>query len=280
VLRIQNEVPFGWYLRGVHKWAATLMVAAVILHQMRVFFTGAYRKPREINWIVGMFLLLCTLVLGFSGYSLVFEQLSYWGAMVGSNITDTVPVIGPTLKRLMLGGDDYHDSTLSRMFIIHAAVLPVLMVGLIALHIAIIRLQGVTEFEFEDEPPEERGKTFSFFPDHLLTELGIGLTLMVILTVLATVFPADPGPRANPLITPEVIKPEWFFYVTFRWLKLFPGVTAVLSMGVIVATMIAWPFIDAAIRRVRPKSEISVWIGLCAALTIITLTVWEALVAH
>lgn len=280
VLRIQNEVPFGWYLRGVHKWAATLMVAAVILHQMRVFFTGAYRKPREINWIVGMFLLLCTLVLGFSGYSLVFEQLSYWGAMVGSNITDTVPVVGPFLKRLMLGGDDYNDATLSRMFIIHAAVLPVTMVALIALHIAIIRLQGVTEFEFEDEPAEERGKTFNFFPDHLLTELGIGLVLMVVLTVLATVFPADPGPRANPLVTPEVIKPEWFFYVTFRWLKLFPGTTAVLSMGVIVATMIAWPFIDAGIRRLRPKSEISVWIGLCAALTIIGLTVWEALVAH
>ncbi len=277
---ITDDVAFGWYLRSVHKWGATLMIAAVILHQMRVYFTGAYRKPREINWIVGMFLLLCTLLLGFSGYSLVFEQLSYWGATVGANITNTVPVVGPFLKRLMLGGDVYNDSTLSRMFILHAAVLPVTLVALIALHITIIRLQGVTEFRFEDAEAEAAPKHFNFFPDHLMTELSIGLVLMVLLTALATVFPAEMGPRADPLSTPEVIKPEWFFYVTFRWLKLFPGTVAVLTTGLAVFLMIVWPFIDAGIRRVRPNSEASVWVGVVAAFTLMGLTVWEAMVAH
>lgn len=276
---ITDEASFGWYIRSVHKWAATLMVAAVILHQMRVFFTGAYRKPREINWIVGMFLLLCTLLLGFSGYSLVFEQLSYWGATVGSKITEGVPLVGPFLKEMMLGGDAYNDRTLSRLFIVHAAVLPVAMVGLIALHITIIRLQGVTEFQFEDEPAEAP-KHFSFFPDHLLTEVFIGLVLMVLLTALATIFPAEMGPRADPLSTPEVIKPEWFFYVTFRWLKLMPATAAILSMGFIVFLMIAWPFVDGWVRRRRPGSEFSVWVGALAALAIIGLTVWEAVVAH
>ena len=79
VQRITEEVQFGWFLRGVHKWGATLMIAAVILHQMRVYFTGAYRKPREISWMVGMGLLLATLGTGFTGYSLVYEQLSFWG---------------------------------------------------------------------------------------------------------------------------------------------------------------------------------------------------------
>ena len=92
---ITEEAAYGWYLRGVHKWAATLMIAAVVLHQMRVFFTGAYRKPREINWIVGMFLLACTLLLGFTGYSLVFEQLSYWGATVGA--AAVVVLVGMTV---------------------------------------------------------------------------------------------------------------------------------------------------------------------------------------
>ena len=92
---ITEEASFGWYFRSLHKWGATLMIAAVILHQMRVYFTGAYRKPREINWMIGMACSLCTLLLGFTGYSLVFEQLSYWGATVGANITDTVPVVGP-----------------------------------------------------------------------------------------------------------------------------------------------------------------------------------------
>ncbi len=91
VARITNEINYGWYLRSMHKWGATLMIAAVILHQMRVYFTAAYRKPREINWMVGMCLLLCTLLIGFTGYSLVFEQLSYWGATVAANISDTIP---------------------------------------------------------------------------------------------------------------------------------------------------------------------------------------------
>ena len=276
---ITEEASFGWYLRSLHKWAATLMIAAVILHQMRVFFTGAYRKPREINWMIGMLLLVCTLMLGFTGYSLVFEQLSYWGATVGGNITDNVPLIGPWMKRLMLGGDEYNARTLSRFFILHAAVLPVTMGLLLVLHVSLIRLHGVTELRFGDEP-KEQPKTFHFFPDHALTELTIGLLLMVLLSVLATVFPAGMGPRADPLTTPEVIKPEWFFYITFRWLKLFPETVAILSMGFVVFVMFVWPFIDGWVRRRRPASEFSIWVGILAVFAITGLTIWEAVVAH
>jgi len=276
---ITRDVSFGWYIRSVHKWAATLMIVAVILHQIRVFFTGAYRRPREINWIVGMCLLLCTLLTGFTGYSLVYEQLSYWGATVGANITDAVPVVGGFMKRMMLAGDSYNQSTLSRFFILHAAVLPVTIVLLIAVHITVIRLQGVTEFRFKDED-SGAPKTFNFFPDHLYTEITIGLILMILLSVLATVFPAMLGPQANPLQTPEVIKPEWFFYVAFRWLKLFSGTAAILSMGFILFTMFAWPFIDAWIRRRTRFQEASVVVGLVGALTIIGLTVWEAMARH
>lgn len=276
---ITDEAAFGWFIRGLHKWAATLMVAAVILHQMRVFFTGAYRKPREINWIVGMFLLLCTLTLGFTGYSLVYEQLSYWGATVGANIAESVPLVGGVMKQLLLAGDVYNDRTLARFFILHAAVLPFTTVLLLVVHVTILRLQGVTELHFENEPKGEAAH-FNFFPDHLYTEIIIGLILMVLLAVLATVLPATMGPPADPLSTPEVIKPEWFFYVAFRWLKLFSGTAAVLSMGFILFVFFAWPFIDAWIRRKTPTSEVSTWCGIAAALAIIGLTVWEAAVAH
>jgi quinol-cytochrome oxidoreductase complex cytochrome b subunit len=276
---ITEEAAFGWFIRSVHKWAATLMIAAVVLHQMRVFFTGAYRKPREINWIVGMLLLFCTLMTGFTGYSLVYEQLSFWGATVGANITDSIPLIGGFMKNMMLAGDGYNTRTLSRFFILHAAVLPVSMVLLIALHITIIRLQGVTEFKFKDESEGER-RTFNFFPDHLYTEILIGLVVMIVLSAVATIFPATMGPPADPLSTPEVIKPEWFFYVAFRWLKLFTGTAAILSMGFIVFTMFAWPFIDAWIRRHTRFKEASVWIGIVGVLTIVGMTVWEAVVKH
>ncbi|MCP3996869.1 MAG: hypothetical protein GY722_17670, partial [bacterium] len=134
-------------------------------------------------------------------------------------------------------------------------------------------------FRFEDEK-EEAPRHFNFFPDHLYTELIIGLFLMILLSALATILPAHMGAPADPQTTPEVIKPEWFFYVTFRWLKLFAGTTAVLSMGFIVFTIFAWPFIDDLIRRKTRFKEASVWIGIVGALTIITMTVWEAVVKH
>ncbi len=276
---ITEEATFGWYLRSLHKWAATLMIAAVILHQMRVFFTAAYQRPRELNWVIGMSLLMCTLLTGFTGYSLVFEQLSYWGATVAANISDAVPVVGPFAKQMLLAGDVVNERTLSRFYILHAAVLPVTIIVLVAVHIAFIRLHGVTELQFEDEP-EDKPKHFNFFPDHILTELIIGLVLMIILSALATIFPATMGPRANPLVTPEVIKPEWFFYVSFRWLKLFTLNFAVLSTGFIVAAMFLWPWIDRALRKLTGNKDISVYIGIVATFLLIGLTVWEAVVAH
>lgn len=276
---ITEEVTYGWYFRSLHKWAATLMIAAVILHQMRVYFTGAYRKPREINWMIGMCLLVCTLMLGFTGYSLVYEQLSYWGATVGANIADNIPFVGGFLKRMMLGGDVYNEHTLPRFFIMHAAILPVTMVVLLFVHIMLVRLHGVSELRFSDEPPDQPGY-YQFYPDHFYTEIIIGLVLMILLSALATILPATLGPRADPLTTPEVIKPEWFFYVAFRWLKLFSGTAAVLSMGLIGFLMFGWPFIDAALRKYTPAQEASVWIGIVAVLLIIGMTVWEAAVEH
>jgi quinol-cytochrome oxidoreductase complex cytochrome b subunit len=276
---ITQEATLGWYLRSMHKWAATLMIAAVILHQMRVYFTAAYRRPRELNWVIGMALLLCTLLTGFTGYSLVFEQLSYWGATVAANISDAVPGVGGLAKQMLLGGESYNARTLSRFYILHAAVLPATIITLVAIHIAFIRLHGVTELRFEDEVPDQP-KHFNFFPDHMLTELMIGLVLMILLSALATIFPATMGPRADPLTTPEVIKPEWFFYVSFRWLKLFSLTFAVLSTGFIVGAMFVWPWIDSALRKLTGNEDISVYIGIVATFLLVGLTVWEAVVAH
>ena len=276
---ITHDATLGWYLRSLHKWAATLMIASVILHQMRVYFTAAYRRPRELNWVIGMALLMCTLLTGFTGYSLVFEQLSYWGATVAANISDAVPVIGSFSKQMLLGGDEYNSRTLSRFYILHAAVLPTTIIMLVGVHIAFIRMHGVTELKFGDEDPKKPDH-FNFFPDHVMTELIMGLVLMIILSVLATVFPATMGPAADPLTTPEVIKPEWFFYVSFRWLKLFSLTFAVLSTGFIVGAMFLWPWIDAALRKVTKNEDISVYIGIIATFLLVGLTVWEAVVAH
>jgi quinol-cytochrome oxidoreductase complex cytochrome b subunit len=257
------------------------MIAAVVLHQMRVYFTGAYRRPREINWMIGMGLLILVLLTGFTGYSLVYEQLSYWGATVGANIADSVPLVGGLMKRALLGGEVYNEHTLPRFFVLHAAVLPVSIILLIIVHVALIRMHGVTEYRFNDQDRDngEPG-TFNLYPDHLYMELIIGLALMFVLTTLAVTLPADVGPKADPLTTPEVIKPEWFFYVAFRWLKLFSVGMAVLSMSAILLIMFMWPFIDERLRKLTRVPAISVYIGIVAVFALVGLTLWEGIVAH
>lgn len=276
---ISEEAAFGWYLRSVHKWAGTLMIAAVILHQIRVFFTGAYRKPRELNWMIGCLLLFCTLLVGFTGYSLVYDQQSFWGVTVGVNIAQGVPLVGDLLKNLMLGGDAYNARTLARFFILHAAILPVFMIALVVLHLVLVRIQGVSEPTLG----ERRGgpvEKIALYPDHVYTELVVCLTLMVLLTVLACLFPATMGPPADPNVTPEEVKPEWFFYAAFRWLKLFTRTGALLSLGLVVLAMFAWPLIDEEIRRRTRFPDASLWIGLAGVLAIVGLTLWEAFARH
>ena len=279
VQNITDNVPFGWYLRSLHKWSANLMIVAVILHSMRVFFTGAYRAPRELNWCVGAVILIVTMVFGFTGYSLVYEQLSYWGATVAGNLTEAAPFIGPELARFIRGGDDITGNTLTRFHVLHIGVLPTVMFALLALHFTLIRVLGVTEFRFKDQP--EGKDHFPFFPDHFLTEVMLAVGLFVVLTCVAVIFPAGLEEKANPLVTPDHIKPEWYFFWTFRWLKLAGLNTAILSLGAVAGIFVFWPFIDGAIRRRKPDSELSVWLGIVAVIVLCTLTVWEAWVlAH
>ena len=240
---ITDEVAFGWFIRGVHKWSSNLMIVAVVLHALRVFITGAYRRPRELNWVIGSAILGVVLLFGFTGYSLVYEQLSYWGTTVGANISSSVPLVGGFMKRMLLGGDVYNERTLSRLYIIHAAIMPALTTALIAVHIAVIRMQGVTELKFEDEPPGKPGY-FSFFPDHLYTEIIAGLVLMIVLAALDR--PACDARTRRSARRRKSSSPV----VLLRHLPLARSSRGrSSSMGFIVFTMYVWPFVDALIRR-------------------------------
>ncbi len=274
VQAITDQVRFGWYIRGVHRWAAHLMIVALLLHMMRVFFTGAYRKPREGNWIVGCCLLMLTLGFGFTGYSLVYEQLSYWGATVAVSILDAVPLIGPDLAAFLRGGAVVGSNTLTRLFVFHIGALPTLMLLVVMVHLLLMRTHGVSEI---GSPGGSDAKRFPFVPDHLFTEIGLAMFLMFLLTVLAVVFPVGLGDKADPLNTPEHIKPEWYFFWAFRWLKLMSERAAVITQGLFVAAIFAWPVIDAWIRKKRPDSEASLYVGAGIVVSLLALTIWEAL---
>ncbi len=139
---LKTSVGFGQLIRNVHRWAAHLMVLVVGLHMVRVFYAGAYKKPREFNWVIGVMLLVLTLLFSFTGYLLPWDQLSYWAVTVGTGLVHYVPLFGGRLQDLLIGGPQVGQNTLLRFYALHVAVLPMLLVLLLTVHIWRVRKDG------------------------------------------------------------------------------------------------------------------------------------------
>ena len=135
IQEIQTDVPFGQYIRNIHRWSAHLMVLAVAAHMARVFYRGAYKPPREFNWVIGVVLLLLTLLLSFTGYLLPWDQLAFWAITVGTEMAAFVPFIGDEVREVLLGGSTVDSSTLLRFYVLHVAVLPLAIVMLLMIHL-------------------------------------------------------------------------------------------------------------------------------------------------
>ena len=148
---IMNGVAFGWLIRGIHHWGASVMVLVVFIHMLRVFVTASYKYPRELTWLIGVGLLLCTLGMGFTGYLLPWNQKAYWATTVGTAIAGSVPWIGSFILKALRGGPDLSALTLSRFFAAHIWVLPAVLAGLIGVHLFLIIKHGESEFPGKDE---------------------------------------------------------------------------------------------------------------------------------
>jgi menaquinol-cytochrome c reductase cytochrome b subunit len=148
---IQTEVPFGQYVRNVHRWSAHLMVLAVAMHMGRVFYRGAYKAPREFNWVIGVMLLILTLLMSFTGYLLPWDQLAFWAVTVGTEMAGYVPIIGEQVKETLLGGPTVDSSTLLRFYVLHVAVLPSIIIMLLMVHLWRWRKDAMFEQQAEDD---------------------------------------------------------------------------------------------------------------------------------
>ena len=142
---IMTDLNFGFFLRSLHRWSAQVMVAAVFLHMLRVYFTGAYKEPRELNWIIGIVLISLTMVFGYTGYLLPWDQLAFWAGQIGVEMSLSIPLIGEWVAQLLFGGFTLSQATVQRMYILHVFVLPFVATGLIAVHIGIVWMQGIAE---------------------------------------------------------------------------------------------------------------------------------------
>jgi len=141
---VTNQVFLGQFVRGMHKWGSSVMVVLVFLHMGRTFFFGAYKYPRELNWVIGVVLLILTMVMSFTGYLLPFDQRAYWATIVGVNINGTGPLLGPYLSDFLRGGGEFGATTLSRFYAIHMLLLPGLIAALIGAHLYLVAKLGTT----------------------------------------------------------------------------------------------------------------------------------------
>jgi quinol-cytochrome oxidoreductase complex cytochrome b subunit len=145
VVFIMQDLNFGYFLRSLHRWSAQIMTAAVFLHMLRVYFTGAYKEPREVNWLIGIVLISLTMVFGYTGYLLPWSQLSYWAGQIGVEMALSIPFIGEWIAQLIFGGFSLGEATIMRMYILHVFILPFVVTAIIALHIGIVWMQGIAE---------------------------------------------------------------------------------------------------------------------------------------
>lgn len=143
VARIMNEVPFGWLIRGIHAWGSNLMIITILIHMTKIFISGIYKPPRELNWVVGVTLLLLTLGLSFTGYLLPWTQLAYWATVVGTETPAAIPLVGEYARFLLRGGEEIGQVTLTRFFAVHVMILPAITAVVVLLHLLQIRRQGI-----------------------------------------------------------------------------------------------------------------------------------------
>jgi ubiquinol-cytochrome c reductase cytochrome b subunit len=229
VYYINHEMWMGWIIRGIHHFSAQAMIVLLVLHLLQVLLAGAYRSPREVNWWFGMVLLGLTLGFSLTGYLLPWDQKGFWATKVATNIMGGAPVLGPYLQKIVVGGADYGNQTVTRFYGLHVGILPTLFVLALAAHILLFRRHGLT-------PPKnhERWGEGKFWPEQLFYDVAFSvLVLLVILGFMVWEGGANLDAPADPSSSDYPARPEWYFLSLFQMLKLFPGKQEVIGTIVI-----------------------------------------------
>lgn len=246
VAYIERAVPMGEIVRGIHHHAAGGMVVMAGLHMLQVVIWGAYKAPREGNWITGLALLGLVLSFALTGYLLPWDQTGYWATKVATSIAGTVPVLGKSLQAVAQGGNDYGNLTLTRFYAVHVVLLPLATIGLLALHMVLFRRHGVTP-SAKQTPAELDAKAELFWPKQVLLDAAFALVVVSVIVYLAVRLGAPLQAPADPASN-FIARPEWYFLFLFQLLKYFDGplqiVGTVVIPGLVSLFLLALPFLD------------------------------------
>jgi ubiquinol-cytochrome c reductase cytochrome b subunit len=294
---LNHGIQLGWFVRALHGWGSNFMVAIVLLHMVQVFLFGAYKFPRELTWIIGVFLLLMTLGMAFTGQVLRFDQDAYWGLGLGASIASRVPLIGPAIVHLMLGGPIIAGATLSRFFAMHVFVIPGLLIAFIAVHLLMVVKLGINDWPmpgrvvrkatYVQEYHELTKKDgVPFVPGAVWKDLCFSALILFAVAACAYYFgPFGPSGRPDPTIIQTAPRPDFFFLWLYAVLSLLPPSmeTPALLIGpvIVLAGLLLLPFVfgegEKSWRR-RPIAVLSILliaVALASFTQLSTYTPWS-----
>lgn len=281
MIDILSNVNLGKFMRDLHRLGAELMVAIVTLHMIRVYFTGAYKHPRQFTWLTGVVLLLLTLFLSFSGYLLPWDQLAYWAVTIGTSMAEAAPLFGYQVNLILRGSQDIGAGGLLRFYLLHVFLLPLVTIIFISIHYYKVSREhsislpaSIEEGEAPSAKVAAAKKKIDLLPDLFISELmWYSIAMAVMIVAVATFFSAPLETHANPLKTPLHTTAPWYFL----WLQGMLKLGDKTIWGVVIPTIIflllfAVPYIDPGPSRLAKNRKIGVTLGLLTAITIVLLT--------
>src|SRR5260370_15488754 len=281
---LNNQQFLGWFLRAVHNWGSIFMVGIMTLHLVQTFLFGAYKYPRELTWVSGCVLFLCTLGMAFTGQVLRFDQDAYWGLGIGASIMGRVPLIGGPLVHLMLGGATIASETLSRFFTLHVFVVPGLIIALLSLHLRLVLTKGINEYpapgsvvrkeSYATEYEQMIEKTgVPFVPNVIGKDLIFSACLIIAIVTCAFAFgPAGPSGPPDPTLIHTAPKPDFYFLPIYAVLALLPAYmeTFLLLVAPVIgiAILILLPFYSGTGEKSYRRRPMAVVVVMLAFLTV------------
>ena len=290
---LNHTVPLGWYIRALHGWGSNFMVAIVLIHMVQVFLFGAYKYPRELTWIVGVFLLLVTLGMAFTGQVLRFDQDAYWGLGIGASIASRVPVLGSSIVNLMLGGPIIGGATLSRFFALHVFVVPGLLIAFVAVHLLMVIKLGINDWPvpgrlvrkatyIKEYHQLTKKDGLPFVPGAIWKDMFFAAFIMLALGACAYYFgPFGPSGPPDPTIIQTAPRPDFFFLWLYAVLSFLPPSmeTPILLIGPVlgIVALLLLPFVFGEGEKSWRRRPIAV---LTILLVAVSLTAFTQLGLH
>jgi ubiquinol-cytochrome c reductase cytochrome b subunit len=274
-LFIYKHVFLGQFLLSLHYWGASAMIVLMTMHLLQVLLFGAYKKPREIQWVVGVLLFFIVLSMGLTGYLLPWDLNAYFATQVAINIAASVPIIGPFVYHFLSDGSTLGTLTISRFYGLHIWATPAIIIALVGLHLFIFRHNGAAG-PAADTAPKTYGR---FYPNQIFMDALMSLIAFAIVVVLAIVMPAPLLAKADPNNAQFIPAPAWYFYALYGLLRMFPQnlslVPTVILPGLFTVVLLLLPWLDRNPSRVMARRGSIISLSVLSVAVIVWITIWS-----